>query len=191
MRISFDTASFDKRPKSLISVLSGIRAAGSFPLGHHREVEEIVCRTPSSTLNYCQYVVGSFGVSRESERVFLKNPNLGIRYLRVVNRERFEDEDTQKRFWRKVLKDPNLVLEWSRAFRKRVSEEEEMVFVSSPLSCARQYAREVIKGSFPEGVHSRLVLRSFESLDRWDDQSLKEYIRWSEQFKANLEGIKS
>lgn len=188
MRISFDTASFAKRPKSLISVLSSLRATGDFPLGHHREVEEIVCRTPSSTLNYCQYVVGAFGVSREAERVFLKNPRLGIRYLRVVNRETFLDEDTQMRFWRKVLKNPDLVLEWSRAFRKRVSEKEEMVFVSSPLSCARQYAREVIRGPFPEEVHGRLILRGFENLDRWDDQSLKEYIRWSEPFRKNLEG---
>lgn len=191
MRISFDTDGFSKNPKSLISVLSGLRGTGQLPLGHHREIEEITCRTPSSALSYCQYVVGAFGISRQAERVFLKNPGIAIRYLRSANRERFQDDDTQERFWKKVLKSPDLVLEWSRAFRKRVSEENEMIFVSSPLSCARQYAREVIKGPFPEEVHAKLILRSFESLDRWDDQSLREYIRWSEGFKRNLEGTKS
>jgi len=189
MRIGFEVSSFKGRAKSLISVLAGLRAAGEWPLQHHREVEEIVCRTPSSALNYCRYVVGGFGVSGEAERVFLNNPGIGIRYLGFVRRDHFLVEDTQRRFRKKVVKNPELALEWARSFRKRLSEEEEMVFVESPF-CAKEYARHVIFGPFPEKVHHALVLKSFGDLPEWDARYLKDYINWSAPLMKNLEGTR-
>jgi len=186
MRVGFEVSSFKGRPKSLISVLSGLRGAGEFALQHHKEVEEIVCRTPTSTLNYCRHVVAGFGVSGEAERVFLKNPKLGVRYLTMVKRDHFLVEDTQRRFWRKVLKSPDLSLEWARSFNKRLSEDEEMVFVENPR-CAWTYARYVIVGPFPEKVHQRLVLRSFGVLAEWESRALKDYISWAAPQIKNLE----
>jgi hypothetical protein len=189
MRIGFEVSSFKGMPKTLISVLSGMRAAGEWPLQHHKEVEEIVCSTPILALNYCRHVVGGFGVSGEAERVFLKNPGIGIRYLGIVHRDHFLVEDTQRRFWKKVVKNPELALEWARSFRKRLSEEEEMVFVESPL-CAKEYAMRVIHEPFPEKVHHALVLKSFGELCEWDARYLKDYINWSAPMMKNLEGTR-
>jgi hypothetical protein len=190
VRIGFEVSSFKGRAKTLISVLSGLRAAGEWPLQHHREVEEIVCGTPSSAYNYCRHVVGAFGVSSEAERVFLKNPTIGIRYLDLVHRGQFVVEDTQRRFWRKVVKDPGLALQWARTFRKRLSEEEEMVFVEDVI-CAKEYSRFVIVGPFPEKVHHALVLKSFGGLNDWETRAVKDYINWTAPMMKSIEGTRS
>ena len=123
MIVSFDTSAFDGRPGALISVLSSMSSVGQWPFDHNRDVEAIVCKTPSSALKYCRHVVHAYGISLKGERVFLKNPRIGIRYLRLTNKSRFFEEETQARFWRKVTKSPDLSYEWARAFGKRLSEE--------------------------------------------------------------------
>lgn len=177
MNVSFDLAAFKKNPKGLISVLSHLRGANQWPLMTNREVEEIVCRTPTSALNYCRYVVGRYGISQEAERVFLKNPNVAIRYLRFMGREAFPEEDTQKRFWKKVLRNPEYAYEWCHYFRKRLPEGEE-VFLKS-IRRARDYSLFVIKGPFPEEIHHKLVLRSFENLTPLDKKMLGEYLNYA------------
>lgn len=179
MNISFDTSAFVNDPRGLIGVLQNLHLNGAWSLGHHREIEAVVCRTPSSALRYCRDVQGPYGVSRESERVFLKNPGIAIRYLKIVGRRHFLDEDTQRRFWRKVVKDPDAAYEWANAFRTRLSEEEEEVFVEN-VAKAKDYAFFIIKDAFPERIHRMLVLRSFENLDPWEKCCLTEYIRWAE-----------
>lgn len=181
MNIHFDTSVFEKNPKGLISVLYNLRMVGSWSVRHERDVEQIVCRTPSSALKYCLSVTRTYGISREAERVFLKNPSIGIRYLRLVGRRNFLDEDTQGRFWRKVVKSPDLCYEWSQAFHLRVSEDEEEVFVKD-VRAARDYAFFIIKGPFPEKVHNMLVLRSFEEMDSYSKKCLTEYIQWSDKW---------
>lgn len=183
MNIHFDTSLFEKNPKGLIAVLSNLRRIGSWSVRHERDIERIVCRTPNSALNYCRNVNYAFGVSREAERVFLKNPGIGIRYLRLVGRRSFLDEDTQSRFWRKVVRSPDLCYEWGQAFQQRVSEEEEEVFVKD-VRVARNYAFFVIKGPFPEKAHNMLVLRSFEEMDPYSKKCLTEYIQYSEKWRV-------
>lgn len=180
MNIHFDTSAFEKDPKGLIAVLSNLHMVGSWSVRHDREIEKIVCRTPTSALNYCRHVNHAFGVSREAERVFLKTPRIGIRYLRLVNRRSFQDEDTQVRFWRKVVKSPDLCYEWGQAFQQRVSEQEEEVFVRD-VRVAKNYAFFVIREPFPEKVHNMLVLRSFEDMDNYSKRCLTEYIRWADE----------
>ena len=182
MNIHFDTAAFERDPRGLIAVLSNLRRVGVWSLRHEKDIERIVCRTPSSALNFCRFVNGAFGVSREAERVFLKNPSIGVRYLRVANRKSFLDEDTQRRFWRKVVKNPDICYQWCQAFQQRVSEEEEEVFVKDVV-LAKSYAFFIIKGPFPEKVHNMLVLRSFEDMNNYSKSCLTEYIRWSESKK--------
>lgn len=177
MIVSFDLQAFKANPKGLISVLSHLRGMNQWPLQHNREVEEIVCRTPTSTLNYCRYVVGRYGVSKEAERVFLKNPSVGIRYLRFMGREDFPDEDTQRRFWKKVVRNPEWAYEWCHQFRRRLPEGEE-VFLKS-IRRARDYSLFVIKGPFPEKIHHQLVLKSFENLASWEKKSLTEYLSYA------------
>ena len=189
MRISFDVESFAKRPKDLITVLCYLKATGQFSLMHYSEVEDIVCKTPSNALKYCQYVVGSFGLSAKAERVFLKNPVIGVRYLKVVRRDCLQDGKTQARLWSKIVGDPNLALDWASSFRKRLSAEEEMVFVSN-VACAKHYALHVIGGPFPEEVHNKLILKSFGGMAEWESKHLKEYLRWAEPQMKNLEGTR-
>lgn len=183
MNIHFDTSVFEKDPKGLISVLSNLNRIGSWSVRHEREIERIVCRTPSSALNYCRYVNGAFGVSREAERVFLKNPTIGIRYLRLVSRKSFHDDDTQARFWRKVVRSPDLCYQWGQAFQQRVSEEEEEVFVKD-VRVAKNYAFFVSREPFPEKIHNMLVLRSFEDMDSYSKKCLTEYIKWADSRMA-------
>jgi len=178
MNINFDIERFRNDPRGLIFVLSQLQRVGAWHLGHHREIEEIVCKTPSSALKFCHLVSRAYGVSKDAEKVFVKNPSIGIRYLRLVGRSEFLEEKVQKRFWRKVLKSPDLALEWSRAFGRRLPEGEE-VFVSS-IQRARDYSFYVIKGAFPENIHRMFVLRSFENLEAWDKRYLTEYLRYAE-----------
>jgi hypothetical protein len=133
MNITFEVEKFCNDPRGLIDVLSSLNSVRAWHVGNHREIEEVVCRTPSSALKYCQMVSHSYGVSRESEKVFVKNPGIGIRYLRIVNRTEFLDEKVQKRFWKKVVKKADLAYEWCRAFGRRLSEAEEEVFVGQGI----------------------------------------------------------
>lgn len=178
MIVSFDISAFKDRPRTLIAVLSGMSSVGQWPFDHNREVEEIVCRTPSSALNYCRHVVHAYGISSKGERVFLKNPGIGMRYLRLTSKPRFQDDDTQKRFWRKITKDAALAYKWASTFGKRLSEDEEMVF-SEDISIAREYAFRVIRGPLPEPVHHRILLRSFENLSSYDKKSLNDYLKFA------------
>lgn len=178
MIVSFDLSAFAGKPQNLISVLAGMSSVGQWPFDHNREVEEIVCSTPSSALKYCRYVVHAYGLSAKGERVFLKNPGIGMRYLRLTSKPRFQDDDTQRRFWRKVTKSPDLAYTWASTFGKRLSEEEEMIF-SENLSVARNYASRVIRGPFPEPVHHRILLRSFENLPPYEKNALNEYLKFA------------
>lgn len=179
MRIDFDVSQFKDDARGLIDVLAALYRNRAWRLGHHKEIEEVVCRTPSVALKFCQMVNGAFGVSREAERVFVKNPSIGIRYLRLVTRSSFLDEKVQARFWRKVTRDPELAYQWCRAFGRRLSEDEEAVFAGS-FRHAKDYAAYVIRGPFPDKVHQMLVLRSFENLEEWDKRYLSEYMRFAE-----------
>lgn len=185
MRIGFEISSFKNNPKGLISVLSNMRSVGEWSLQHHREVEEIACRTPSLAYSLCRYVNRSFGVSSEAERVFLKNPGIGVRYLRLVNREHFLDEDVERRFRKKLCRDPKLALDWAMTFRKRLTEEEEMVFAEDPR-CAHQYISRVTLEPLPDKVHERIILKSFEQKTNWEKLYLKDYMDWTERNKKPL-----
>lgn len=179
MNISFDTGAFEGDPRGLIEVLKALHDVGAGPLGHHRDVERIVCRTPGMAMRYCREVTHRLGVSREAERVFLKNPGLGLHYLRLVGRPHFLDGDTQRRFWRKVVRSPMLAVDWAKTFGTRLSEEEEEVFVGD-VHRAREYAQDVRKDAFPERIHNMLVLRTFEDVDEWSKRALAAYIEWAE-----------
>jgi hypothetical protein len=177
--ISFEVSAFEKNPRGLISVLSNLHGAGCWSSFHDPEVERIACRTPSSAYNLCRYVNRAHGVSRSAERVFLKNPSIGVRYLRLVNRRSFLDPDTQERFWKKVMKSPDLSYSWANTFRERLSEDHEEVFVND-VRIAKNYALFVIKGPFPVKIHQMLILRSFEDMDSYSKSCLREYMKYSE-----------
>lgn len=181
MEITFDIQNFVGRAKNLTNVLYYLSRSNCFTPHLNEEIEEITCRTPSDALRYVRHVNGKIGISPNKEVVFLKNPGLGMRYLRYINRDRFVDNKTQTRFWKKVAKKPELCLEWSRTFNKRVSEEEEEVFVKS-LRCMKEYALHIIKGPFPERIHQMIVLKSFDSsVSEWEKKCLKEYVSYVEK----------
>lgn len=177
MNISFEIEKFKNEPLALISILSWLKQTGCYSPFKNLEIEAITCRTPSAAVKYASFVGG--GICPESEKVFLKNPKLGVKYLRRIHRMEMQDPQIQKRFWKKVLRDPRLLLEWTRYTGQRVSEEEEEVFVQS-IPCAKEYAQRVIKGKFPERIHQMLVLKSFEHLNVYQKQCLAEYLRISE-----------
>ena len=176
MEISFDLSHFAGRPQHLISVLCNLARVSAWAPVHNPEIEEITCRTPSTALKYTRYVTHRVGISAEAEKVFLKNPGIGIRYLRVVNRSTLQDEKTHAKFWKKITRKSKLALEWSMAFNKRLSEKEEEVFLQS-MRDMWTYAREVIKGQFPEQIHSMILLKSYEKMASYESHYLQEYIK--------------
>lgn len=184
MNITFEVSAFKNNPKALISILSNLKNQNQWSLRHDREVEEIVCYTPSSAYSFCRFVVGTFGVSKEAERVFLKNPKIGIRYLYLVRRDHFLDEDTQRRFRKKLSRDPALALDWAKNFKKRLTEDEEMVFAEDPR-CALEYCSRVVLGTLPDKVHERIVLKSFEPKTEWEKRYLKDYMDYVARQKAS------
>lgn len=179
MQITFETGMFGKRgEKSLTNVLCYLQRHGCFAEGHYPDIEQITCRTPSAALRYVRYFART-GITSESEAVFLKNPGLGVRYLRMVGKREFSDPVVQKKFRRKFKFDAALAYEWAKAFNERLTEEEEEVFRKN-VAVARDYAMYVIKGKFSEKVHGMLILASFQDLSSYQKSRLAEYIKFAE-----------
>lgn len=179
MEIKFDIDNFIGKSENLISVLSHLKYAKCYAPVHDEKIEGITCRTPSSALKFCRYVNDKIGISPESEKVFLKNPVLGLRYLKMMRRESFLDPAVQKRFWKRVVKNPELALDWSRAFNKRLSEDEEVVFVKD-MRAMKEYAVHAIRGKFSEKVHQMILLKSFEPLSQFHKNQLRDYLKFVE-----------
>lgn len=177
MQITFDVSKFEGNPKGLTNILYNLRHSTNYFNPLDPEITNITCKTPSSAYRYTRYVASS-GVGEKAERIFLKNPNIGIKYLCFVRRKSFLNEDTQKRFWKKVVKNAYLAYSWASGFRTRLTEEEEEIFIQN-VRLAKDYAYHVIKGKFPEKVHNMLVLKSFELNDNWEKRSLQEYIQYA------------
>lgn len=177
MQITFETDKFDRSygDKYLTNVMHYLKRVGCITEDRYPSVEKVTCRTPSATLRYCRYFA-SMGVTPETERVFLKNPELGVRYLRMVGKREFSDPDVQRRFRRKFKTNARVAYQWAKSFNTRLSEEEEEVF-RKDMASARDYARDVIKGKFPEKVHGMLMLASYQDLSSWQKKCLADYLR--------------
>jgi hypothetical protein len=182
MQIAFDVEKFAGRrsgDRDLTFVLSYLKRHGCVGPAQYPSIEKITCQTPSSALRYCRYFASS-GISPENEEVFLKNPKIAVRYLKMVNRPEFADPKTQKRFRNKFKKNAEVAFEWAKAFNTRLSESEEEVF-RRDMSSAKKYAMYVIKGKFPEKVHNMILLASYENLPSYQKHCLAEYLKYSEK----------
>lgn len=181
MQITFDTDSFVSRngSRSLTSVLCYLGRHGCIKPDHYPSVEKITCRTPSDALRYVRFFAGKTGISPESEEVFLRNPEIGVRYLKMVGRSEFSDPRVQKRFRRKFKSNARLAYEWASGFNTRLTEEEEEVF-RKDFSAAKDYAVRVIRGRFPDKVHGMIMLASYGKMDAWQKRQLAEYIKFAE-----------
>lgn len=177
MHITFDVSKFGTDARSLTNALYYLKGSGNQFDSTNPEILEITCRTPSAAFRYAKLVV-PYGLPEKTERVFLKNPNIAIKYLLHLRKKEFSNPDTQKRFWRKVTKNCFIAYQWASAFRTRLSEEEEEVFLDN-MRLAKDYAYHVIKGRYPEKIHNILVLKSFELKDGWQKKCLQEYISYA------------
>ena len=176
MQVTFDINKFEGNARALTDVLYHLKQTGTYFDPNKPEITSITCKTPSSAYRYARYVCRS-GISEKAERVFLKNPNIAIKYLSMVRKKQFSNDDTQKRFWRKVVKNPYFAYEWANAFNSRLSEQEEEIFIDH-MKLVRDYAWYVIKGKFPEKIHNILLLKSFELKEGWEKGCLQEYIKY-------------
>lgn len=184
MQITFDTDRFESRSRKgdvcLVNTLHYLKRFGCIgsdqPLP---EVEKLACRTPSGTIRYCK-LFASRGVSAATEEVFLKNPELGVRYLKMVCRSEFLDPQVQRKFRRKFRSNPAVAYLWAKTFGIRLTEEEEVCFRKDMVS-ARDYARGVIGGRFPDRVHEMLILASFGNVGEYEKKALADYVRFAEQ----------
>lgn len=178
MQITFDTENFRNHAQGFISVLGYLRHTKAYEVVAHDDIESITCRTPSIAYKYTRYAAKQ-GISAKAEAVFLKNPKIGVQYLSYIKRDHFLDDKVQKRFHKKIVKNPTLAVSYCRTFNKRLSEDEEVVFIKC-MSSMRNYAWNVIKGVFPEKVHNMLVLKSYEDMPDYQKARLKEYLKMSE-----------
>ena len=186
MQISFDTENFKGRGREskLIDILANLDRMGLYFHGqYNKDVEEVVCRTPSSAYKFARLVARN-GVRPDSESVFLKNPRIGVRYLQSVRRKSFADEAVHKKFWKKLLRRPEVAVEYCSAFQVRLTEKEEEIFVHDIASMVR-YSNRVIGGEgrvrvgygkFPERVHNMILLKSYEYLTDREKHLLQKYI---------------
>lgn len=179
MQLVIEVDKFRNNPKALTNVLYYLRNNGGHVPYRSPEIEAITCKTPSATLRHTNFVSPE-GVSEAAERVFLKNPMLGIRYLKKIRRQMFQNDDTQRRFWKKVVRNADLAYQWASAFGKRLSENEEEVFLQS-MHRMKEYSYFVIKGRFPEKMHNMILLKSYEPLSEWEKKALNEYVKYAEK----------
>lgn len=176
MEITFDVNNYSMDPRSLINVLHSLKQHNSWHPTHEPEIEKITCKTPSSALKY-QGLVMRDGISTDAEKVFLKNPGIGVRYLIRIRKPRFSDPETQTKFWKKVVRDPKVALAWAQTFG-RLSESEEEVFLKCMYSM-RTYAYFVIKGKFPERIHNMILLKSYENMSQNSKKYLSDYLKYT------------
>jgi hypothetical protein len=176
MEITFDVNNYTGDARELIAVLNSLRKHKCWTPVHDRDIERITCRVPSSALKYAQLVMKNIGISSEAERVFIKNPEIGVRYLVYMGKKEFSDPVTQKKFWKKLCKDPSTAFKWAQNFG-RLSETEEEVFLKS-MSHMWQYARHVIRGRFPEKIHNMILLKSYEEMYEWEKKSMRDYLSY-------------
>lgn len=179
MQLVIEVDKFRNNPKALTNVLYYLRNNGGHVPYRSPEIEAITCKTPSATLRHTNFVSPE-GVSEAAERVFLKNPMLGIRYLKKIRRQMFQNDDTQRRFWKKVVRNADLAYQWASAFGKRLNENEEEVFLQS-MHRMKEYSYFVIKGRFPEKMHNMILLKSYEPLSEWEKKALNEYVKYAEK----------
>lgn len=181
MQITFDTESFVSRngARSLTNILCYLARHGCLTPAAYPSIEKITCRTPSEALRHVRFFAGKVGISPANEAVFLKNPTIALRYLKMVGRPEFADPKVQKRFRRKFRSNARLACDWAMAFGVRLGEDEEEVF-RKDFTAACQYAKQVIRGKFPEKVHGMLLLASYGDVDHFQKRSLAEYIRFAE-----------
>lgn len=184
MHLFIEIEKFQNNPKALTNVLYYMRNQGCHVPYRSPEIEAITCKTPSSALRHTS-LVSPEGVSEASERVFLKNPAIGIRYLKKIRRETFQNYDTQRRFWKKVVKKADLAYQWAQAFGKRLSEDEEVVFLES-MYRMKEYAYFIIKEPFPEKIHNMILLKSYEFMPEWEKKSLNDYVKWAESRREKV-----
>jgi hypothetical protein len=176
MELTIDLGNYAGDAKGLIYLLHSLKNHNSWSPTHEDEIEKVTCRTPSSALKYTGLVMKD-GISTDAEKVFLKNPGIGVRYLIRIKKKAFSDPETQKKFWKKVLRDPQIALAWAQTFG-RLSEVEEEVFLKNTYSM-RNYAYFVIKGKFPERIHNMILLKSYEEMSPNSKKYLSEYIKYT------------
>lgn len=180
MQITFDVDRFAPRgERELTNTLCYLQRHGCIAAGHYQEIEKITCRTPSAAIRYVRYFARD-GISPESEAVFLKNPELGLRYLKMVRRSEFADPKIQKRFRRKFRHNAKLAYMWANSSKTRLAEEEEEVF-RKDFYHAEMYARYVIGGRFSDKVHSMILLASYGDVPHPQKGCLANYLKFAEK----------
>jgi hypothetical protein len=136
MQITFNTDAYDspdkivqrRRAKRLIFVLRNLLDHGEFTQGIYPDIERMMT-VPSLALKYVRMVSREVGMSAEGEKIFLKNPNVALQYLKQIKRSEFLDPKLQKRWRRMVGRNPQIAVAWCKAFGQRLSEKEEEIFL--------------------------------------------------------------
>ncbi len=190
MQITFDVSAYHspnkviqrRSSKKVIVLLRNLVDHGCFEPGHHRDIERLMI-IPSLAFSYVRMVTREKGMSPEGERVFLANPSVALQYLRFVNRPFFADPDVQRRWHKKMVRDPAVAFRFCHWQNRRLTEKEEEIFVKD-MRMMKDYSMLVIKGPFPDHIHQMLLLQSFG--DRWDKDALKDYLLYAEACKRNL-----
>jgi hypothetical protein len=191
MWITFNTDSYtDTSPvkqrlkaKRLIFLLRNLMDHGQFDGGVYPDIERHMT-VPSLALKYVSFVTREKGMSPEGERIFLKNPDVAIKYLKIVKRD-FLDPAVQKRWHKKVIRNPILAVEYCKLKGRRLSEREEEVFLKD-MDAMKDYAMFVIRGPFPERIHEMILLRSFDEMKGRNSREqerqkrcLQDYLRYA------------
>lgn len=102
-------------------------------------------------------------VSKNLEKVFSRNTIYAMNYLILTNQSKFEDQDFNKNFMRKVYANPHFSFFYSAFIsNKRMPKEKEKVFLKD-YKALYHYARIIIEGRFDEDIEKKLVLKSFSS----------------------------
>lgn len=196
MEITFNTDAYDspnktiqrRRAKRLIFALRNLLDHGQFQKGVYPDVERLMT-VPSLALKYVRMVTMEAGMSPEGEKIFLKNPNVALQYLKLVKRPEFLDPKIQKRWRRMVGRNPQIALEWCKAFNQRLTEKEEEIFLKD-MVLMKDYAMFVIRGPFPQHIHEMILLRSFDdykgrtsNVRDWQKRALQDYLRYADASK--------
>lgn len=181
--LSFNLKDFNTEKSTILDLLRAAKHLGKFK--RTEEIDNFFSQQPSYAFKYVKKIlINSYWdsntgrrvykdlekarLSIENEKVFLKNIKYAIGYLRATGQKCFRDEKTQQRFENKIYK-PNSLSTPGAAFdyakfvlKGRIPEDKENIFLESSLHIF-SYSRDVLKGFFPDSIHKKILLLTFNN----------------------------
>jgi len=178
--LSINLKDFNTEKNTVLSLLKSAKRVGKFK--RTEEIDNFFSQQPNYAYKYVKSILidscwdytlnkrvyknlEEARLSPENEKVLVKNIKYAVGYLRITDQKYFRDQKTQKSFENKVYKIPGASFDYAKYVLKgRIPEEKENIFLKD-FEHLWYYSCDVLKGFFPDSIHKKLMLCTFNNND--------------------------